>query len=127
MVHEHLAVAVTTGADADRGHGDRVGHQARHRVGHALEHHGEAAGLGERDRVVDDLPGGVEGLALHPEPAEGVDRLRREADVAHHRDLGVEDGVDGVEPLATALELHRAGTRAHERGGVATVSSRETW
>ena len=46
--------------------------------------------------------------------AELVDGLRREAEVTHHRDLGVEDRVDGVDPLAAALELHRGGTRAHE-------------
>ena len=52
------------------GTGDRVGDHAGDRVGHALEHDREAAGLGERDRVVDDLAGRVERLALHPEPTE---------------------------------------------------------
>ena len=42
----------------------------------------------------------------------------REAEVAHHRDLGVEDGVDRVEALAAALELHRGGAGAHEAGRV---------
>ena len=76
----------------------------------------EAPGVGERDRVVDDRPRGLEVLALHPEPAERVDRLRGEAEVAHHRDLGVEDRLHRVEALAAALELHRAGAGADERG-----------
>ena len=100
---------------------------ARDRVGNALEHDREAAGLGERDRVVGERLRGVELLALHLEAAERVDRLRREADVAHHRDLGVEDRVHGVEPLAAAFELHRARARAHERGRVAHGLSRFTW
>ena len=78
----------------------------------------EAAGLGQRDRVVDDRLRGVELLALHLEAAERVDRLRREPDVAHHRDLGVEDRGDRVEALATALELHRAGAGPDELGRV---------
>ena len=72
----------------------------------------------ERDRVVDDRLRGVELLALHLEAAERVDRLRRQPDVAHDGDLGVEDGRDRVEPLAPAFELHRAGAGADERGGV---------
>ena len=114
MEHEHLAVAVAAGADADRGTGHGVGDEPGHGVGHALEHDGEAAGLGERDRVVDERPGGLEVLALHPEAAERVDRLRREAEVAHHRDLGVEDRAHRVEPLAATLELHRAGAGADQ-------------
>ena len=101
------------------GTGDRVGDQPGDRVGHALEHDREAAGLGERDRVVDDRPGRVELLALHLEAAERVDRLRREAEVAHHRDLGVEDRLHRVEALAAAFELHRARAGADERGRVA--------
>ena len=97
------------------GTGDRLGDHARDRVGNALEHDREAAGVGERDRVVGERLRGVELLALHLEAAERVDRLRREADVAHHRDLGVEDRLHRVDALAAAFELHRARTGAHER------------
>ena len=45
-------------------------------------------------------PGSLEVLALHPEPAERVDRLRREPEVSHDRDLGIEDRVHRVEALA---------------------------
>ena len=39
--------------------------------------------------------------------------------MAHHRDLGVEDGAHRVEPLAPTFELHRAGAGADERRRVA--------
>ena len=42
------------------GTGDRVGDHAGHLVGHALEHDREAAGVGQRDGVVDERAGGVE-------------------------------------------------------------------
>ena len=119
MVHEHLTVAVAAGADTDRGDADRVGDHPGHAVGHALQHDREATGLGQRHRIVDDAPCRVELLALHLEAADRVDRLRREAQMAHHRDLGVEDGRDRVEPLAAALELHRAGAGADQRRRVA--------
>ena len=127
MEHEHLAVAVTARADADRGHRHRLGDHAGHRVGDALEDDAEHAGLGQRDRVVDDDAGGVERLALHAEAAERVDRLRREAEVAHHRDLGVEDRPHVVETLAPALELHRAGAGPDQAGRVGDVSCVDRW
>jgi len=48
VVHEHLSVAVTACADADRRHRDRVGHEAGHRVGYAFEDDREASRFGER-------------------------------------------------------------------------------
>ena len=37
--------------------------------------------------VAQELLGGGQSLALHLEAAQGVHRLRREADVAHDRDV----------------------------------------
>ena len=88
------------------GHVDGVGDELGHRVGHALEHDGEHARLDERLGVVDEQLGAARLLALHLEAAHGVHRLRGQADVAHHRDLGVDDGLDHRHPLAAALELH---------------------
>ena len=73
----------------------------------------------ERVRVVDERERRRSFLALHLEAAHGVDRLRREAEVSHHRDLGVDDRLDHREPLAPALELHRLRAGADERRGVA--------
>ena len=44
---------------------------------------------------------------LDLEAAEGVHRLRRQAEVPHDRDLGREDRLDHREALDAALELHR--------------------
>ena len=128
VVHEHLAVAMAARTDTDRGDADGVGDQAGHRVGDALEHDRETAGVDERDRVVDDGASRLELLALDPEAAEGVDGLRRQPQVAHDRDLGVEDRPHRVEALASAL---RASPRPRRHGSNAaalrTVSSSETW
>jgi hypothetical protein len=125
--HEHLPVAPGTGADADRGHVDVVGHQAGDLVGHALEHDREAAGGGQRLGIGDELERGTVLAALDLEAAHGMHRLRREAQVAHHRHLGVDERFDHRQPLATAFELHRLGAGSDEprrvvdrvdRGGV---------
>ena len=118
MVHEHLAVAAGAGADADGGHVDRVGDHAGDLVGHALEHDGEAAGGGQGLGVGHQLERGAVLAALHLEAAHGVDGLRGEAEVAHHRDLGVDERLDHRQPLAAALELHGLGAGPDELGGV---------
>ncbi len=46
-------------------------------------------------------------VALHLEPAELMDRLRRQADVPHHRDVGVHARLHGRPHPHAALELHR--------------------
>ncbi len=59
-------------------------------------------------------------LPWHLEPTHGVDRLRGQADVGHHRDLGIEDGAHHWEPFAAPLELDRLGTTLpHQTPGVA--------
>ena len=51
--------------------------------------------------------------------AELVDRLVRQADVAHDRDAGPDDRLDGVGAPLSALELDRAGAAfAHQHTGV---------
>ena len=119
MEDEHLAVAAGTGADADRGDVDRLGDQRGDLVGHPLEHQGEAAGGLEGLGVLHQGERRLGLLALHPEAAHGVHRLRGEAEVAHHGDLGVDDGLDDRHPLGAALELHRLGAGPDEGGGVA--------
>ena len=85
------------------------------------------AGLDERLGVVDQGAGGVELLALHLEAAHGVHRLRREADVAHHRDLGVDDGLDHRHPLAPPSSFTAPAPARTSAAALRTVSSTDTW
>ena len=84
--------------------------------GHAFEHERETSRLLERHRFVDQPPRVVGALALHLESAERVHRLRRQADVTHHRDLGVEDRLDGFDAARlSAFDLHRLRAGLDER------------
>ena len=127
MVHEHLAVAVTTGADADRGHGHRVGDHAGDRVGHALEHDREA----RRPRPARPRRRRSRAPRRGSCPAPGNRRAR--APTAGVRPRWPITGISASRiactassALATAFELHRARAGAHERGRVARRSPRAT-
>ncbi len=119
MVHEHLTIGVHARTDPDRRDVDRLGDHLRHPNRHAFEHDREAPGVLERLRGLHELAGLLGLLALHLEPTHGMDRLRRQADVAHHRNLRVDDLLDHRQSLATALELHRMGAGPHQLGRVA--------
>ena len=84
---------------------------------------------GQRLGVGDELPGRRSVLlALHLEAAHGVHRLRGEAEVAHHRDLGVDERLDHRQPLAAAFELHAPAAPARiSVAALRTVSSVDTW
>ena len=90
-----------------------------HLVGDALEHDGEAAGGGQGLGVGHQLERRAVLAALDLEAAHGVHRLRGEAEVAHHGDLGVDEGLDHRQALAPALELHGLGAGPDELGAVA--------
>ena len=107
------------GADADGRDVDRLGDGGAHHVGHPLDHEGEAAGRVERLGRVEQGAGGVGALALDPEAAHGEHRLGRQAEVAHDRDFGPDDRLDGREAGPAALELHGLRAGADEGGGVA--------
>jgi len=91
VVDEHLAVAVRAGADPDRRHREPARHFGRDGRRHSLEHDREATGLLERDRVVDQPSCRLRRLALRLEAAEHRRRLRRQANVPHHRNPGTDD------------------------------------
>ena len=109
VVDQHLAVAAGAGADADGRDLEAFGDRLRDRCRHALEHQREGAGGLDRQRVVDQLQRGGGGPALRLVAAERGRRLRRQAEVAHHRDAGARDGQDAVERRAGALHLHAVG------------------
>ncbi len=103
-----------------------LGDHAGHLVGHALEHDGEAPGVGQRLGVGHEPQRGLLLAALHLEAAHGVHRLRGEAEVAHHRDLGVDERLDHRQALAPALELHGLGSGPDQLGRVAHGVARRT-
>jgi hypothetical protein len=86
--HEHLPVALRAGADADGRDRHRLADARGHRGRHEFEHHGERPGLLEPARLVDEARRAGLVAPLHAEAAEQVDRLRREAEVAHDGDAG---------------------------------------
>ena len=78
------------------GIGDLLGDAAAERLGHRLDHHREGAGLGHRLGVGLDRRPVVLVAALRAERADGVDRLRRQADMAHHRHAALDQEGDGL-------------------------------
>ena len=91
MEDEHLAGGRRAGADADRRDlellDDRLGDRRRDR----LEDDREAADRLQREGVLAELDRALRGLALGLVAAERGRGLRRQADVAHHRDAGADD------------------------------------
>ena len=83
--------------------------RARNRRGHGLEHDREAAGRLERERVLDQPLRPLGRPALRLEAAEHGRRLRRQADVAHHRHARADDRARARDRRAAALELDRVG------------------
>src|SRR5690606_35240702 len=84
--YEHLAVAIGTRADTDRGDADGATDLTRQAAGHEFEHDGERAGHLEPLRLCTQPFRVLLFAALHTESAQRMDGLRREADVAHDRD-----------------------------------------
>ena len=85
---------------------------------------GEGAGLLDRQGVGEELAAGLAGLALDAVAAELVDRLRRQADVAHDRDAGPDDRLDGAGAALAAFELDRPGAAlAHQQPAFSRLAS----
>ena len=90
---------------------------------HELQHDREGARLLDRERIGEQLARRLDRLALHAVAAEAVDRLRRQADVAHDRDAGAGDRLDRPRRPHAALDLDRLGAGlADEAAGVARAS-----
>ena len=119
MEHENLTVAARSGADTDGRDVDRVGDQLGHLIGNTLDDDGKAAGVGKCLCVVDQGQRLGRLAALHPETPHGVHRLRGQPDVAHDRDLGVEQRLDHGQTLTASFELDALGAGANEDGRVA--------
>ena len=102
---EHLTVGRRPGADPD--HRDlqlrhqRLGDRRRDR----LEDDREAADRLQGEGLLGQLRRGLRGPSLRLEPSQGGRGLRRETDVAHHRDPGANDRAGAVHRGAAALQL----------------------
>ena len=59
------------------------------------------------------------GAPLNPEPAQGVNRLGGQADVAHDRNLGRNQGFDHQDSPGAPLQFHGLRAGADEPGGIA--------
>ena len=88
------------------------------RFGHAFQHHGEGAGLGHRLGVGFQRRPFRFGAARGAEAALDIDHLRRQPDMAHHRNAALGEIMDGFGHAGAAFQLDRggAGFLDHARG-----------
>src|SRR5205085_1712809 len=83
LKHEDLAIAGDARADADGRDRNLLGDPPPKRLGDRLDHHRKCTGVGHGPGVsLDRLPVRLV-TALSAERADGIDRLRREADMTH--------------------------------------------
>ncbi len=95
------------------------GQLARDALGGALDDQRKRAGFGDRDPVAHYLVALGVGVAARAVAAERVDRLRRQPDMAHHRNAATHEKRDRLGHFLAAFELDRgaAGLGQHARGG----------
>src|SRR5262249_44749580 len=86
-----LAVAASAGAEADGGDAEGAGDAAGELGRHALEHQRESPRVLERPAIGEQALGALLAPPLHAVAAELEHGLRREPDVAHHRNPGLDD------------------------------------
>src|SRR5437867_2830161 len=103
----HLAVAGRPGADADGRDVDLFRDRLCNRDGDALKHDRVSACLLERDRVVEEAYRGGRRFPLYAVAAELVHGLRREPQVAHHRDPGLDERAYSLSDANPAFQFHR--------------------
>src|SRR6516165_12154902 len=106
LEHENLTIAGHASPDLDRRYWDRSRDPPGERFSHRLNDHGEGTRLADCARVVLGRPPMRLLTALRAKRADGVDRLRGEADMAHDRDATFDQESDGLGHTATAFELH---------------------
>src|SRR5262249_38292302 len=88
VVHdENLSVAIRPGTDADRRNAQFTGNLRCQLAGQRFQDYGESARGLYCAGITQYLLRGVWRFPLHFVAAEGVDRLRRQTDVAHNGDF----------------------------------------
>ncbi len=117
--HQHLARALGPGADADGGDRQQARHLAGQRGGNGFHEDHLRAGVLHGQRIGLELRGGLVAPALDLEAAEGMHRLRRQADVRAHRNAAFDQETEGGRQPLAAFELDhlRAGLH-HAHGAV---------
>src|SRR5262245_54298181 len=117
LEHQDLAIAGDASADADGRDFDGSRDAAGERLGYRLDHDRKGARLRDRPRIILDRSPIRLAATLSAERADGVDRLWREADMAHGRHAALDQKGDGLGHAAAALELDRsaAGLLHHPR------------
>src|SRR6266849_5859702 len=103
------AVGAVARAERDHRHRQRLREVLAYLGGRHLAHDREAAGVDHRPGVVDQLLRPVRGLALGEEAAELRHAHRRDADMALHRDAGLDDRLDVLGVVLVALAFHHLG------------------
>src|SRR5256885_940361 len=122
--HQHLAGAPRPGADADRRDAQALRDLLAELGRYRFEHDEARARRLELHGVLDEFLLGVLALALHAVAAELVHRLRREAEVAAHRDAALGEEAYRFGELRAALELDHLGPRGHQLGRAARRRAR---
>src|SRR6202171_3022481 len=98
---EHLAVALDTGADADRRDSDCRGDTRGDWSGNELEHDRKRSRFFQSLRLTDQALGSFLLAPLNARPSNRVHGLRCEPDVGHDRNTGADESVNGVEHFRT--------------------------
>jgi hypothetical protein len=107
--HQHLAIALRAGTDADGRHIHRSGDFGSDRGRHAFEHHDAGACGGHGPGIFHQLARGI-ATALDLEAAQAQHRLRGQAQVRADRNLALDQVADDVDLEAGTFDLDHLGT-----------------
>src|SRR5258705_8319212 len=115
MDHEHLPIAVSAGAEADRRDRQTLSDLLGQFERHSLQNDGKRAGFFDRERIAQHPLTSLLFPALNLIATELMHRLRCQPDVAHYRNAGFYNRIDGVAHRDPTLELDGLGTCLFEK------------
>ncbi len=90
VAEKDLSVSADAGADADGWDGELLGNQLGYFGRHRLELEHEAAGILDRQRILEDFHGRIRRAPLNLEAAEHRNGVRRQADMRRGRNAGID-------------------------------------
>src|SRR5579883_886943 len=102
--YQNLAVALRPGADADRGDGKRLADLGGQKARDKLHENGKRPRLLDGERIGLQPLGLLTGSSLNAQP-DGVDILRCQPDMAHHRNADFGEATNGRRHGDTPFEL----------------------